>query len=712
MGAVFLASRDDDEYHKQVAVKFLHPGFDSSDLLNRFRNERQTLAGLDHPNIVKLLDGGSTPEGLPFLVMDYVEGSPIDEYCDQLKLCIDERLHLFSKVCEAVQYAHQKFVVHRDLKPSNILVAADGTPRLLDFGIAKVLNSQPSAQALSLTKTGARYVTPAYASPEQMSGGSINTRADIYSLGVVLYELLTGHRPYRLTQQTPAEIERAICEQDPETPSRAVSRMETDTSSSGIPITKTPEAMSETREGDPQKLRRRLRGDLDNIVLKALQKEPQRRYDSVAEFSQDIDRHLQHLPVKARPSTLAYRVSKFVQRHKTEVSAAVLLVTTLGVVFGGMLWRSRQSHKLTEKDTIVLAGFVNSTGDPVFDGALRQGVSAQLEQSPFLNLLSDERVAQTLSRLAQPADAQLTHKLASEVCRRTASTATIEGSISRLGKQYVLGLKAVNCHNGDLLAEEQVTANDKEQVLSALRDAATRLRKRLGESAVSVQKYDVPLEDVTTPSLEALNAYSLGRKTKDSSSALPFLKRAVELDPNFAMAYRAMAVVHGNRGEVEQAAENARQAYERREKVSERERFSIEISYYVYTTGELEKAAQEAEMLQQTYPKDYWSYVSLSFTSDMLGKLEKALKAAQEALRLDPNNAFDYWRVGLDYIQLDRLNEAEAVFKQAEERKLDAVDYWPLGRYRLAFFEGDTARMKQLETVAKGESGIEPYFLA
>jgi len=217
MAAVFLASRADDEYRKLVAVKLVQPGLNSRDLLNRFRNERQTLAGLDHPNIVKLLDGGSTPEGLPFLVMDYVEGSPIDEYCDQHKLSIDDRLHLFGKVCDAVQYAHQKLVVHRDLKPSNILVVADGAPKLLDFGIAKVLNPEPSSQNLLVSQTDTRCMTPAYASPEQMRGRGVTPATDIYSLGVVLYELLTGHRPYRLTQHTPAEIERAICEQEPET---------------------------------------------------------------------------------------------------------------------------------------------------------------------------------------------------------------------------------------------------------------------------------------------------------------------------------------------------------------------------------------------------------------------------------------------------------------------------------------------------------------
>jgi serine/threonine protein kinase len=335
MAAVYLAERADQQYRKQVAVKVVQPGVGRANLLERFRNERQTLATLDHPNIVKLLDGGSTPEGLPFLVMDYVDGCPIDEYCDRHRLCVDERLEVFTKVCAAVQYAHQKGVVHRDLKPGNIFVTADGTLKLLDFGIAKVLNPEPSFQPLLATQTGLRCMTPAYASPEQMRGKSVTTATDIYSLGAVLYELLTGHRPYRLTQHTPAEIERAICEQEPETPSTVISRVETDTSSDGRPITKTPESVSQTREGLPDKLRRRLRGDLDNIVLKALQKEPQRRYESVAEFSEDIERHLQHLPVRARPSALAYRASKFVRRHRIEVGSAGIVL--LMVAIAGLL---------------------------------------------------------------------------------------------------------------------------------------------------------------------------------------------------------------------------------------------------------------------------------------------------------------------------------------------------------------------------------------
>ena len=447
MGAVFLASRADDEYRKQVAVKLVQPGLDSRDLLNRFRNERQTLAGLDHPNIVKLLDGGSTQEGLPFLVMDYVEGSPIDEYCNQHKLSVDERLHLFNKVCTAVQYAHQRMVIHRDLKPSNILVVADGSPKLLDFGIAKVLNPEPSAQGLLVTQTGTRCMTPAYASPEQMRAKQVTPATDIYSLGVVLYELLTGHRPYRLTQHTPAEMERAICEQEPETPSTAVSRVERDTSSDGRPITKIPESVSQTRERQLDKLRRRLRGDLDNIVLKALQKEPKRRYGSVEELAVDIDRHLHHLPVKARRSSLGYQSSKFFKRHRPGVFAGVL---TLLVVLGAIVfstWEARHAAENADahlkalrskgRRSVAVMGFQNLSGrsDTAWlSTALSEMLNTELSAGGKLRTIPGEDVVQTRVNLSLPETNSLSRETLSRVYRNLGSDFCRSRFLSRYGR--------------------------------------------------------------------------------------------------------------------------------------------------------------------------------------------------------------------------------------------------------------------------------------
>ena len=347
MAAVYLAARADGEFRRHVAIKLILPGAGTDEVLNRFRRERQTLAGLDHPYIVKLLDGGSTPEGTPYLVMEYVEGSPIDEYCNRRGLSVDERLQLFAKVCGGVQYAHQKQVIHRDLKPSNILVTSDGVPKLLDFGIAKVLGPELPGQAL-VTQTGTRCMTPAYASPEQVRGRSVTAATDVYSLGVVLYELLAGRRPYLLKEDTPAELEQAIAEEEPEPPSKAVSGAEGQTGSDGPPATKTPELMSQVQEGEHNKLRRRLRGDLDTMVRKALRKEPERRYPSVQDLADDIQRHLHHFPVTARPSGLGYRASRQLRRHRGGIVAGVLMFLVLLGTAALTNWQGRREASIRQ----------------------------------------------------------------------------------------------------------------------------------------------------------------------------------------------------------------------------------------------------------------------------------------------------------------------------------------------------------------------------
>ncbi len=387
---------------------------------------------------------------------------------------------------------------------------------------------------------------------------------------------------------------------------------------------------------------------------------------------------------------------------KVLVPAALMLVAA--AVGGTLYFRSRQSMtRLTDKDTIVLSDFDNKTGDSVFDDTLKQGLSVQLEQSPFLALVSDRKVNETLKLMGRPAGDRLTPEVTREVCERTGSKAMLTGSIAGLGSQYVIGLKAVNCNTGDMLAEAQEQAASKEMVLKALNNAAVSLRSKLGESLASVQEYATPVAEATTPSLEALKAYSLGRKTefaKGTGAALPLYERAVELDPSFPMAYRAMSVAYGNRQEVGRAAENARKAYELREKVSEPERFSIEANYYLYATGELEKAAQVYELWQQTYPRAM-TYTSLGYISAKLGNREKALEESQEAMRREPNAEIRYGNLADDYVVLNRLDEAEAVCKQAERKQ---ASWNSLGvRYELAFLKGDTAQMAQLAAAAMGK---------
>jgi eukaryotic-like serine/threonine-protein kinase len=392
---------------------------------------------------------------------------------------------------------------------------------------------------------------------------------------------------------------------------------------------------------------------------------------------------------------------------------AILAVLAIALFAVSSRFYLHPEPKLTEKDTVVLADFTNTTGDPVFDDTLRQGLSVQLEQSPFLSMISDNKMNQALKMMGHPAGDRLTPEVTRELCQRIGSKAMLMGSIAALGNQYVIGLKAVNCQNGDLLAEAQEQAASKEKVLKALDAAAVRLRSKLGESLSTVQEYATPLEYATTPSLEALRAYSLGRKTrttKGDAAALPFYKRAIELDPNFAYAYLSLAVCYFNLNETGLAAEYSRKAYELREKVSERERFGIEANYYNFATGELEKAAQTFELWQQSYPRNSSSFTDLGAIYSNLGNHEKALNDQREAMHLEPNNVLSYSNLGLTYVYLNRLDDAEAVYRQAEERKLEGEGL--LGnRYLLAFLKGDAAQMERWASAAMGKPGTEDQML-
>jgi tetratricopeptide (TPR) repeat protein len=393
-------------------------------------------------------------------------------------------------------------------------------------------------------------------------------------------------------------------------------------------------------------------------------------------------------------------------------AALILLAAAIG---GTLYFRSRQrAMHVTDKDTIVLSDFDNKTGDAVFDDTLKQGLSVQLEQSPFLTLISDRKVNETLKLMGRPAGDRLTPEVTHEVCLRTNSKAMLTGSIAGLGSQYVIGLKAVNCSTGDVLAEAQEQAAGKEAVLKSLDHAAVSLRSKLGESLNSMQKYNTPLEEATTPSLEALRDYSLGLKTrsaKGGAAALPFFKRAVDFDPSFAVAYDAMSADYFALNEGGRGAENARKAYDLRAKVSERERLSIEAVYYLLATGELEKGAQTLEQWKQTYPRDAAPYTNLGFIFADLGEWERALEEFRESLRLGPNSVNNYVNLGIAYTALNQLSEAEALYKQAEERKLEG-EFLFQSRYWLAFLKGDAVQMSQLLSAAMGKTGSEDLLLA
>lgn len=647
MGAVYLGARADGEYEQRVAIKIVKRGMDTDLVLQRFRAERQILASLDHPNIGRLLDGGSTEDGRPYFVMEYIEGEPIDEYADARRLSIPARLELFMRVASAVAYAHRRLVVHRDIKPLNILVTPDGVPKLLDFGIAKPLH--PGAEEPTASATGFRLLTPEYASPEQVDGRRATTASDVYSLGVVLYELLTGRSPYRLRSRAPLDVVAAVRTTDPERPSVVVTR----DGESGEDAPRRGGLASDravaTGVRDTGLLRRRLRGDLDIIVLMALRKEPWRRYQSVEEFSEDIRRHLDGLPVRARADTLVYRTVKFLRRNRGAVAAAALgSVMAMLVAAGVTAFRSHSNGVaasslitsggvLAPRDRIMVADFADRGADRALAMALAEAFRIDLAESPVVQVLSPTQVRASLVRMQHSPDSPIDDSLARELALREGVKALVIGAVAKVGGRYVLSAQLVSAQKGDLLVGLRETAADSTEIIRALNRLSARLRAEMGEPLKSIQSTP-PLEQVTTASLDALRAYTEGVRSAQAGErerAIRLFQRAVALDTGFASAYRLLGISYGDMVEMGRATTAGEHALANQTRLPYYERYHTIATYALGVRQDYEAAIDAYSRILERYPDDVRALNNIGFAYSLERRFAAQETALARAIALD-----------------------------------------------------------------------------